>query len=294
MNRACRSTSGLYRYHVVAVMTGALLASCSADSLPEAPRQQQSVVARTTPPPPTPTRPAASPSPALSGAGAQARENAKAFLRWAERSAFSQREEARAQIHAAANNPDIVDALAEEARQAQQVDHSRALVAIGILGETASPRAVEHLRALLWQELPTTGQLVDGEIIERSALEMIEAKAVSGLAYIKDGAAEQEVLRAVAEHPSFHVRAEAAAFYRANHGDTAATRTALAAHVRKGEERIIDRPMRLAGDTKDTVNKKLQDYLTAHPEIIPPKPVQLPPKEKKAKVEPPADPVPTQ
>jgi hypothetical protein len=135
--------------------------------------------------------------------------------------------------------------------------------------------------------------VVDGEIAERAGLEMLEAKAVSGLAYIKDPAAEQEVLRAVAEHPAHHVRAEAVAFYRANYGDTPATRAILARYVRKGEERFIDRPMRLVGEHKDAVNKRLEEYLLAHPEVMPPEPVRVPPTDKKPPVELPAEPPPT-
>jgi hypothetical protein len=292
MDTVKRSTRALARHHVV-VTVGILLTSCSVESVQEAPKQQKSAANRPSPPSRSQLLPPELPSaPPLTGAGTQARESARAFLGWAERSTSAQKEEGRARIHAAAANNDIIDALAEEARQAQSIDHSRALMAIGILGETGSPRAIEHLRSLLWQTLPTTGQVVDGEIAERAGLEMLEAKAVSGLAYIKDPAAEQEVLRAVAEHPSYHVRAEAVAFYRANHGDTAATRSILASYVRQGEERFIDRPIRSPGEHKDSVNKKLQDYLLGHPEITPPPPVRLPPKDKKPHVDQPADPPP--
>jgi transposase len=63
--------------------------------------------------------------------------------------------------------------------------------------------------------------------------------------------------------------------------------------VRKGEERILDRPMRAPGDTGGSVNKKLQAYLEAHPEIVPPEPVRLPPKDKKPPTERPIDPPPS-
>jgi hypothetical protein len=196
-------------------------------------------------------------------------------------------------IQSAASNDAVVDALADEARETQYGDQSRALVALSILGETRSPRAIKHLRTVLWQALPTTGTIVDGEIAERVALEILEAKAVSGLAYSKDPIAEQEVLRAVSEHPSHHVRAEAAAVYRANHSDTAEVRELLMKRVRKGEERFVDRPIRSPGESKESVNKKLSEYMSAHPEIVPPAPIQLPPSEKKAHVEPAPDPLPT-
>ncbi|HMI87763.1 MAG TPA: hypothetical protein VK550_26940 [Polyangiaceae bacterium] len=292
MNRLCRYKGTLGRLAGATVISASMVA-CSADPPQEIPGQQRAAV----------EKPVASPGaaviaptrnpPALTGTGTQARDNAKAFLSWAGRAAFSQKEEARAIIKSVRDNADIINAIAEEARLAQRVDHGRVLVALALLGETGSPLAIEHLRSWLWQPLPTTGEVVEGEIAERTALEMLEAKAVSGLAYIKDPTAEKEVLRAVAEHPSFHVRAEAAACYRGNHGDTAATLAALAPYVRKGEERILDRPMRSPGDPGGSVNKRLQAYLAAHPEIVPPEPVSLPPKDKKPPTERPIDPPPS-
>ena len=144
-----------------------------------------------------------------------------------------------------------------------------------------SPHATDHLVRFLWQPLPTAGTLVEGEIAERTALAILQAKAVDGLAYLRTAKGDLEVLRAVSNHPEIAVRAEAITAYLWNHGDSAAARSELKKYVRSGEEVYLDRVRRVPGERAAAFDEKLQVFLKAHPERIPPAPVHLPPHTKK-------------
>jgi hypothetical protein len=62
------------------------------------------------------------------------------------------------------------------------------------------------------------------------------------------------------------VRAEAIRAYLANHQNSAEAKTTLRKYVRKGEEIFLDRPNRDPGDKAEIFNRKLEEYLHAHPE----------------------------
>jgi hypothetical protein len=217
----------------------------------------------------------------LTGSGEEARKSALAFIVWAGASSVDQREDVRKAIAAARDNADIVKAFADEAKRAQNADHSRALLVLSILGEMQSPQAIPFLSEFVRQPFPQTGTQVDGEIIEQTALATLQAKAIDGLAYIHRPDADEDVLRAVAGHPSRIVRAEAINAYLFNHGDSSEARATLAKYVRKGEEIFLDRPRRESGESAAPFNRKLEIYLKQHPETQPPPPAHEYKREKK-------------
>lgn len=213
--------------------------------------------------------------PALVGSGELARQNTRAFIDWAGMSVADERETARREIAAAASNPDIVRAVIDEARTAKESDHSRALVSLAILGEMRTAEGEKFLKDLIQQPLPTEGTVVEGDLLEATALAQLQAKAVAGLAYRRTRDADAEVMRVAARHPSKIVRAEAISAYLWNHGDTDEARRALAPHVRKDEQLLLERVRRVSGESAETFNRKLAAYLEAHPELVPPAPEKL-------------------
>jgi hypothetical protein len=205
--------------------------------------------------------------PALNATTANARAAVSDFMRIAGDAGADQREEIRRNITAARDNRQVVDALCEEAFQAQKEDHSRALLALSLLGEMRSASAADCLSRFLKIPFPTTGTVVDGEIIEQTALATLQAKAIDGLAYLNGKDTNQIVLNAVREHPSIIVRAEAIEAYQWNNrGQAAVARRTLTQFVRKGEEIYIDRVRRETGEKSDTFNRKVDTFLRAHPE----------------------------
>jgi hypothetical protein len=176
----------------------------------------------------------------------------------------------RKTVATARDNPDIVLAFCEEAFAKQELDHSRALIALSLAGEVQSPHSLECLIKFVKQPLPEKGTVVEGEILEQTALASLQAKAIDGLAYLRNETADRFVLEAVAEHPSRIVRAEAIAAYLWNHEYSASARESLKSVVRKDEVIFLDRLVKQAGEPRESFNRKLAEYLKAHPEIQPP------------------------
>lgn len=232
--------------------------------------------------------------PPLSGQGEEAKRAVEGFIKWAGQSTVQEREDGRKAIVAARDNKDIAAALCEQAFAAQSKDNSRALLILAIIGELRSPDGEECLRRFVSQPLPTKGTIVEGQIIEQVALATLQAKAIDGLAYVGTETGNAEVLKAVSEHPSIIVRAEAINAYLWNHQNSAEARATLQRYVRKGEEIYLDRVRREEKETARTFNPKLEAYLKQHPEVIPPapKPNSKPPPESRAVKKKPVSPQP--
>jgi hypothetical protein len=212
------------------------------------------------------------PAPKLAGTGADARNAALEFIDWAAASTVDQHEDGRAAIAAASANDAIAQALADEAFRLVTVDHGRALIALSVLGELRNPVGQAALNKFVNQDLPSKGTEVEGVILEQESLASLEAKAVQGLAYMKNGTSIEQTLQVIARHPSRIVRAAAIEAYLFNNGDNADTRGILSQYIRKDELIFQDRPRRVAAETEAQFNAKLEVYLKAHPEVVPPAP----------------------
>jgi len=200
-----------------------------------------------------------------------------AFISWAGSSTLDEREAARKAIEGARQNAAVAEALVGEFEKAQKTDHSRALLILAILGEMRSPVGEKFLREFVIRPLPGTGTVVDGEILEQTAQAMLQAKAVDGLAYMRERGSDEVVLFVVLRHPSRIVRAEAISAFLWNQGDSPEARRAVLQYVRPGEEIFVDRVRRVQGEGAATFNRKLAEYLKAHPEALPPSPETFPP-----------------
>ena len=211
--------------------------------------------------------------PALTATGGDASRAVAAFIDWAGASLPEEHEDGRKALEAARGNKDVVKAFADEITRAQRTDHSRALLALALLGELRSPDAEQFLRDFVNQPFPTAGhKTTEGEIIEQTALGTLQAKAIDGLAYLNSPSANEEVLSQVSKHPSIIVRSEAISAYLWNQKDKEAARRTLLQRVLKGEERYIDQITRVEGERAGSFNPKLEAYLKAHPEVVPPAP----------------------
>ena len=214
-------------------------------------------------------------APDLSVTGPEAKAQAIALVDWAAEASVDQDDLVRRTVAQARENEAIVMALCEHAMGARETDYSRALVTLALIGEMRSKNGVGCLEKIVSLDLPDKGTVVEGEILERTALEILQAKAIDGLAYFGDKQTDEMVLKAVADHPSLIVRAEAIAAFLWNHKDDRDARRQLQKYVRKGEEIYIDRVVRVEGEKAETFNPKLEAYLKAHPEVMPPAPEQL-------------------
>lgn len=197
---------------------------------------------------------------------------AKSLIDWASASTANEREAVLKAIQEVSRTEPVVQALCEEAFAAQLKDHSRALIALALVGETKTEAAEGCLTRFVRLPFPMNGHVVEGEIVEQTALATLQAKAVDGLAYRMTASADAEVLRLIREHPSRIVRAEAISAYLWNRGDSAQAKAALAGVVRADERIFLDRVRRVTGDTAATFNPKLEEFLRLHPDLRPPQP----------------------
>jgi hypothetical protein len=210
--------------------------------------------------------------PPLSGTGAAAKESVSRFINWASGSVPEETQDVLRTIASARENKEVAEALCAEANASRLRDHSRTLVTLSILGEMRNPLGEECLTRFLHLPFPEKGTVIDGEIVEQTSLGTLQGKAVDGLAYMHSAAADEQVLWAVAKHPSRIVRSEAIDAYLWNHQDSRAARETLTQYVRPDEKIFLDRIRRSQGENAQSFNAKLEAYLKAHPEVAPPKP----------------------
>jgi len=201
-----------------------------------------------------------------------ARAAVNSFITWASASDVRQREEVRRMIAASRENKPVSAALCEEAFQAREKDHSRAVVVLSLLGEMRSETGGECLGRFLHLPFPEKGTVIDGEIVEQTALGTLQAKAVDGLAYLHSRSGDEAVLWAVSKHPSRIVRAEAIEAYLWNHNYSAEARSVLESRVRENERIFLDRVHRDPAEPAESFNQKLAEYLKEHPEAVAPQP----------------------
>jgi hypothetical protein len=197
------------------------------------------------------------------------------FLNWAGASHVDERDDARKVLAEAANRADVIDGFIQEIERVQTIDHTRALLALALLGETRSPNAQNFLAEFAQRPLPTGGTVIEGEIIEQTRAAQLQAKAVDGLAYANTETSNRTVTQIIAGHPSKIVRAEAINAYLWNHGDSDDARRFLAQFVRRDELILLDRVRRDTGETAESFNRKLAVFLEKHPQLAPPPPEKL-------------------
>jgi len=192
----------------------------------------------------------------------------------------SQKPLARDAISAVARNPEIVEALFEEAKDNRHKNPIRSFVALALLGEMRSPYGLKYLTAFL--ALPPTPTdrptvAVNGIATSRYSPILIwdqhlTVKAIDGLAYLRTVGADKYVQDIISKGDTLYVRALAADAYIWNHKDSEEARKEVTVHVRPGESWIRDRFRRDDDDTVESYDSKVQQWMTKHPELLPPKP----------------------
>ncbi|RKG88914.1 hypothetical protein D7W82_08795 [Corallococcus sp. CA049B] len=215
---------------------------------------------------------------------ADARKSVNAFITWAGESVVEEQSTARRALASAAKQPELVQAFMEEILAAHESgDTSRALVGLGLLGEMRTYDGAKFLVEFVHRPLPTKGTVIEGELQEEAQLARLQAKAIAGVAYLRNEEFDREVTYQAGNHSSVIVRAEAISAYLWNRGDSLEARKALEPFVRKEERMYLDRVRRVTGEGADAFNRKLTAYLKAHPEVQAPDPVRKdprPPEEK--------------
>jgi len=259
----------LHRIIIVGLMT----TTCFAQEVKEPPRSNEPAVAKR--PSEQDKERVAAKAPSLSVSDHEATKAAAAFLDWAGASTVGQREEVRRMLEEAREYKAVASAFCEEANRTAESDFTRSLLALSVLGEMRSAVGGECFQKLLHRPLPEMGIVANGENVEQTKLAMLQAKAVDGLAYLRTATGDREVLWAVSKHASRIVRAEAIEAYLWNHKDSREARATLLKYVQPKERIFVDRVRREPNEGAASFNRKLAEFLKAHPEAAAPAPKRL-------------------
>jgi len=122
--------------------------------------------------------------------------------------------------------PGAVEAMARQYKQlpAEALEHR--IMVLSILGEMKRSDAMAQLREVVWAPLPPADSEAD-KLTARDFEEMVQVKAVEGLAFLATPQADAAVREVIAKHESLHVRVSAIDAYMWNHGDRKETAAEL-------------------------------------------------------------------
>lgn len=155
--------------------------------------------------------------------------------------------------------PGAVEAMARQYRQLPAEAVEQRLVVLGMLGEMKRPDAVAQLREVVWAPLP----LVDSQpemLTERDVEEMVQVKAVQGLAYLATPQADAAVREVIERHEALHVRVSAIDAYMWNHGDSPETAAELYRLLPAELHPYVERPRFHGGMDRQEFDRRLRAW----------------------------------
>lgn len=157
-----------------------------------------------------------------------------------------------------ARQPRAAEALAQGYRQLSRDAFQDRLLTLGFVGELKQADAVPFLTEIVWERLPAKETLASSELLsERELEEMIQAKAVQGLAYLGSPESDATVLDVILLHEAIHVRAAAIDAYMWNHGDNPEAAKELYSLLPKELHPLVERPRFHAGMDPEVFNERL-------------------------------------
>jgi hypothetical protein len=155
--------------------------------------------------------------------------------------------------------PGAVEALARQYRQLPAEALEQRLVVLGILGEMKRSDAVAQLREVVWVPLPPAESQPE-KLTARDLEEMVQVKAVQGLAFLKTPQADAAVREVIANHEALHVRVSAIDAYMWNHGDRAETAAELYRMLPAELHPYVERPRFHGGQDREEFTRRLRAW----------------------------------
>jgi hypothetical protein len=155
--------------------------------------------------------------------------------------------------------PGAVEAMARQYQQLPAEEIEQRLVVLGILGEMKRSDAVAQLREVVWAPL-TPAESQAERLTERDLEEMIQVKAVQGLAYLATPQADAAVREVIKKHEALHVRVSAIDAYMWNHGDSPATAAELYRLLPAALYPYVERPRFHRGMNREEFARRLRAW----------------------------------
>lgn len=155
--------------------------------------------------------------------------------------------------------PAAVEAMARQYRQLPEDAVEQRLVILSLLGEMRRPDAVAPLREVVWAPLPPL-ETNSERLTARDLEEMVQVKAVQGLAYLKTPQADAAVREVIAKHEALHVRVSAIDAYMWNHGDSAEAAAELYRLLPAELHPYVERPRFYSGMDREEFSRRLRAW----------------------------------
>jgi hypothetical protein len=114
--------------------------------------------------------------------------------------------------------PNFVKLLIARYESLPETRYDERLLMIQLIGEFRTKMGFEYLKAVVWKEPPPSIEVADGLSI-RDHEEIIQSKAVHGLAYMRNEEGFKETLTVMCNHKALPVRIAAINAYMWNHND---------------------------------------------------------------------------
>ncbi len=157
------------------------------------------------------------------------------------------------------NQPGAVEAMGRHYRQLPAEAFEQRLMVLGILGEMKRSDAVAQLREVVWAPLPPADSQAD-KLTARDLEEMVQVKAVQGLAFLATPQADAAVREVIARHEALHVRVSAIDAYMWNHGDRPETAAELYKLLPAELHPYVERPRFQSGQDAGELTRKLRAW----------------------------------
>lgn len=155
--------------------------------------------------------------------------------------------------------PGAVEAMARQYRQLPAEALELRLVVLGMLGEMKRSDAMAQLREVVWAPLPPAYSQAE-MLTERDFEEMVQAKAVQGLAYLATPQADAAVREVIEKHEALHVRVSAIDAYMWNHGDRPETAAELYRLLPAELHMYVERPRFHSGMNRQEFTRQLRAW----------------------------------
>lgn len=156
--------------------------------------------------------------------------------------------------------PGAVEAMARQYRQLPEEAVERRLVVLGMLGEMRRRDAVAQLREVAWAPLPPLESQTEERLTARDLEEMVQVKAVQGLAYLATPQADAAVREVIEKHEALHVRVSAIDAYMWNHGDSPETAAELYRLLPAELHPYVERPRFHRGMDREEFTRRLRAW----------------------------------
>ena len=155
--------------------------------------------------------------------------------------------------------PGAIEALAQQYRQLPPEAVERRLMVLGMLGEMKRPDAMAYLLEVVWEPLPVGESQVE-KLTARDLEEMVQVKAVQGLAYLATPQADAAVRGVIEKHEALQVRVAAIDAYMWNHGDSPEAATELYRSLPADLHPFVERPRFHQGMDREDFMRRLRAW----------------------------------